>query len=302
MGYRDVLGLNFRELALISRLNPPARILEIAGSKLNTKRLLAARGIPVPATYAVIETRRDVARLDWGALPDEFALKPSGGGRGCGIAVAAGRLDPDSWRDVGGVRVTREALRYHVLAILAGDFSREGRCDIAYFEQRIRTSTDLTGHAPTGLPDVRVIVCEGRPLMAMTRLPTLESGGRANLHQGAVGVGIDVETGSTLSAVRHGRTCTRHPDTGAELIGRRVPCWEEIVALAVAAARLSGLGYTGVDLVVDDHCGPAVLEVNARPGLDIQIANARGLRARLGPPAEPPARTARDASGSVRAR
>ena len=37
------------------------------------------------------------------------------------------------------------------------------------------------------------------------------------------------------------------------------------------------LGYVGVDIVLDANYGPMVLEANARPGLNIQIANNQGL-------------------------
>jgi predicted ATP-grasp superfamily ATP-dependent carboligase len=47
----------------------------------------------------------------------------------------------------------------------------------------------------------------------------------------------------------------------------------------VAAAV--GLGYLGVDIVLDPRRGPLLLEANARPGLAIQHANAAGLVPRL---------------------
>ncbi|MDX5335526.1 MAG: alpha-L-glutamate ligase-like protein, partial [Marinobacter sp.] len=43
----------------------------------------------------------------------------------------------------------------------------------------------------------------------------------------------------------------------------------------------TGLGYMGVDLVVDAYKGPLLLELNARPGLAIQMANGEGLLPRL---------------------
>ncbi len=275
-----VLGLNRRELELIGPKNPRDRMIAIAQSKVNAKRLLAEHGLPVPKTYAVIETREALLSFDW-ALPDAFALKPSGGGRGCGIIVMVGRQGA-GWRTFSGRPIDRDALRFHVLAILSGDFSREARGDVAHFEQRMVSRLDPTGSPATGLPDVRVIVCDGRPVMAMTRIPTIRSDGKANLHQGAVGVGIDIETGRTTHAVYDGRPCTSHPDSGRGLIGAQVPEWPRIVAIAVASARLSGLGYTGVDIVLDDDAGPTVLEINARPGLNIQLANLRGLRDALG--------------------
>ncbi|HSN51358.1 MAG TPA: sugar-transfer associated ATP-grasp domain-containing protein, partial [Woeseiaceae bacterium] len=42
-----------------------------------------------------------------------------------------------------------------------------------------------------------------------------------------------------------------------------------------------GLGYLGVDMVIDADRGPLMLEMNARPGLNIQIANRTGLSTRI---------------------
>ncbi len=279
MRFDSVLGLNRRELELIS-LNPRPLIREIAQDKLACKRLLQQHGLPVPALIHAIKTPRHLQAFDWN-LPAEFALKPSGGGRGCGILVTAGR-DGADWLSHGGRRITRIDLRFHLLAILYGDFSREGSCDhIAFFERKMKTARDITGEVALGLPDLRVIVRQGKAVMAMTRIPTRASDGKANLHQGAIGVGIDVHSGITRNAVLEGQTRTHHPDTGRELVGIQYPDWPQLKALAIRAAAVSGLGYSGVDIVVDDDIGPAILEINARPGLDIQIANLLGLREAL---------------------
>jgi alpha-L-glutamate ligase-like protein len=115
----------------------------------------------------------------------------------------------------------------------------------------------------------------------MLRLPTKESGGRANLHQGGIGTGVDLETGLTHHAVQRNRFVERHPDTGRAVVGMRVPYWREVLELSVRVARAVGLGYIGVDVVIDADSGPMLLEANARPGLAIQIANGRGLIPRL---------------------
>lgn len=281
MSLAEVLGLNRRELELINPLNPRPQILKIAANKIAAKALLIEHSLPVPRLYGVIAHSADFAAFRWDELPADFALKPSGGGRGCGIMVTSTYRD-GAWCSHDGSPITLEMLRYHVLAILHGDFSREGSCDhSAFFEQKIRTARDFTGEPAQGLPDVRVIVREGVPVMAMTRIPTSKSGGKANLHQGAVGVGIDIDSGRTLNAVMEGECRRTHPDTGRDLIGLDFPHWALIREIAVKAARISGLGYTGIDLVMDEDMGPAILEINARPGLDIQIANLRGLRGAL---------------------
>jgi alpha-L-glutamate ligase-like protein len=117
--------------------------------------------------------------------------------------------------------------------------------------------------------------------MAMTRLPTSRSRGRANLHQGAVGAGVDLATGRTRHAVIQGVSTRRHPDTGEPVVDRLIPDFERALEIAVRATDLTGLGYVGADVVVDALRGPLILELNARPGLAIQVANRQGLMKRL---------------------
>jgi hypothetical protein len=90
-----------------------------------------------------------------------------------------------------------------------------------------------------------------------------------------------------------------HPDFGTPLAGLAIPRWDELLLLAARCQELAPLGYLGVDMVLDATLGPLVLELNARPGLGIQIANGRGLRGTLDAidaavplPSEPVARAA----------
>jgi len=118
--------------------------------------------------------------------------------------------------------------------------------------------------------------------MAMMRLSTAASGGRANLHQGAVGVGIALSSGRAKRAVMRGALVTKHPDTGRDLCKELVvPMWEEHLLIASRSYEMTELGYFGADIVLDKNKGPMLQELNARPGLAIQIANGEGLAARL---------------------
>ena len=88
--------------------------------------------------------------------------------------------------------------------------------------------------APSGLPDIRVIVDAGRPLMAMLRMPTIESGGRGNLHQGGIGAALDLRSGRVRHAVAAGRPIDAHPDTGARFDDTSLPFWDDILDMAAA--------------------------------------------------------------------
>lgn len=275
----DVLGMNARNLGYIYRLNP-RRLFAAADDKVLAADLLARAGVPVPRRLAVFEDRRDLERLEAIVEPlDGFAVKPVQGFGGKGVAVlrrkSAGTFAAPGPR--GEIEFDVEAIREHILAILSGVYSLERESDRAFLEELIEPEDVLGALAYRGLPDVRVLVCEGRAVMAMVRVPTRASGGRANLHQGALGLGVDLASGWTAGAVWRGRPADRHPDTGAPLESVEVPRWPEVLEFARRAAAAIGLGYLGADVVIDRTKGPLVMEVNARPGLTIQLANRRGL-------------------------
>jgi len=115
----------------------------------------------------------------------------------------------------------------------------------------------------------------------MVRLPTRASDGKANLHQGAVGAGVDIALGETLTGVLNNNVVDDHPDTGALISGLNIPHWDFIMESAARGCEVTGLGYLGVDMVIDRVRGPLILEMNARPGLSIQIANCTGLSNRI---------------------
>ena len=234
-------------------------------------------GIPTPDVYAVFGRHGDLRHLDetLAASPD-CVLKPARGSSGRGVVLLTGPAE-GGYRRHNGSTATVGELRRHLADVLSGLYSLGGRPDRAMVQQRLTAHPTFERISYRGTPDVRVLVYRGVPALAMLRLPTLESGGRANLHQGGVGVGIDLETGRTTRAVWHDRPVTRHPDTGEGLTDREVPDWPAVLALSRTVARATGLGYVGVDLVPDADRGPMVLEANARPGLAIQAANGIGL-------------------------
>jgi alpha-L-glutamate ligase-like protein len=210
----------------------------------------------------------------------DFVLKPGRGSQGNGILVITEKKAALYRKSSGGL-VTFEQLRQHVSNTISGVFSLRGDWDHCLLESRVILHQAFFAIARFGIPDIRVITYRGVPTMAMCRLPTSLSDGRANLHQGAIGVGIDIVTGRAIHAVLHNRTVEHHVDTGAALLGFTVPSWDTILSLAARASEISGLGYVGVDVVVDKQRGPLLLELNARPGLAIQIANNEGLMNRL---------------------
>lgn len=275
-GIRQIMGMNWRERELVDELNP-RRHRGLADDKVLGKKLLAAHGLPVPETLAVIEDMRDVARIDRivGGY-EHFVIKPARGKAGSGIAVLGPRAD-NGWHG-SSLTVWDETDIRHLLGnILIGEYAMR-TWDRALIEERIFAGPVLEDMPTIGLPDIRVITLHGSPVMSMVRLPTRRSGGKANLHLGALGIGIDLETGMTTGGTWRGRPLSRHPETQRCLAGMRVTAWGDVLETARKAARAFPLGYLGVDISITEEGRPVVLEVNVRPGLEIQNANRRGLR------------------------
>jgi alpha-L-glutamate ligase-like protein len=194
--------------------------------------------------------------------------------------VISGR-HKERYRKVNGLLITQEDLDHHVSNALSGLYSLGGHPDKVFIEYRVQFDPIFEAISFQGVPDIRIIVFLGVPVMAMVRLPTRMSDGKANLHLGAIGAGINLRTGKTLSGVWQNEIVTEHPDTEHSITDVQVPEWDKILNLAARSYELTGLGYQGVDLVLDKSKGPLLLELNARPGLNIQIANDGGLLKRL---------------------
>jgi alpha-L-glutamate ligase-like protein len=275
-----ILAMNRRNAACILDHNPRAKY-PIVDDKLRMHDLCRTIGVPTPCVYAEVSSYATLRRLpELIGQQDDFVIKPSRGSAGRGVLVIVGR-DGEHFLRHNGAKLGIDSLRQHISDILSGMYSLGAQQDRALLQQRIRLHPAFAAISHKGIPDVRVILYRNEPAMAMLRLPTKESNGRANLHQGGIGTGVDLESGITNHAVQRNRVIDRHPDTGKPLVGKQVPYWEDVLEMARRVARAVGLGYIGVDIVVDVNEGPMLLEANARPGLAIQIANGRGLLPRL---------------------
>lgn len=280
MKLSNILGLNARTVAYAYKYNTH-RGKNIADSKLQTARVLRLAGVAHPKIYKKFRNTADIYDYDWGGLPDKFALKPSRGLGGEGIIVVKKRLKNGMWLTTRKTRVSVDDLKLHTSDILEGAYSMGNVPDVAFVQEYVGRHKIFRHWAYRGTPDVRIIVFNKVPVMAMLRLPTKESGGRANLHQGALGVGVDIATGITTRAIWHGEQILCKPGTQRKLRGIKIPFWTLILETAVEAQEASGLGYLGVDIILHPDKGPMVLELNAQPGLQIQMANGAGLKRRL---------------------
>lgn len=277
---RGVLGINARNADYIYRYNPRSSF-PLVDDKVLTKELARRAGIATPQTYHIVSHYGAIAGLE-AALRglSEFVIKPARGSGGSGIVLVT-QHTANGFVKASGEVVSLAALCYHVSDIISGIYSLEGREDRAIIKALIHPDDLFAAVTYRGVPDLRIVVYRGVPALAMVRLPTKASDGKANLHQGALGAGIAIDTGVTLSAVHRSSLVTHHPDTGAPVAGIQVPRWPEVLRMAALASDMTGMGYIGADLVIDRSHGALMLELNARPGLAIQLANRVGLGARL---------------------
>lgn len=275
----EILCINDRNINLLRLNNIKSK--KIADDKLLTKKILSLHNIQTPALIAKINNLKDLENFDFSKVPESVVLKPRKGFGGEGIIVFFSKDKNDNWVKADKTRYSEYELKQHIRSILEGNFSLGNTPDIAFFEERVTVIPELKDYVYRGVPDIRIIVYNKVPIMAMLRLPTKESDGKANLHAGGIAVSIDLINGITMHAIHHDKIIYNHTDTGVSLKGIKIPYWKDILALAVKSQIASGLTYAGVDIVIDKIKGPLVLELNARPGLSIQIANLEGLRARI---------------------
>lgn len=278
--YKQVLTMNRRNLGYIYPDNP-RRHFELADDKLATKEMLQQHGIPHARTLHTYSNFFELGTLQQDLAPlHSFVIKPAHGRAGGGIMVIASReRQGQVWRDIRGRSVTLDHIRKRISDIIFGVYGYDMN-DTAIIEETITQHREVDRLCFAGLADVRVISHRDRPVIAMTRLPTRASGGRANLHQGAVGVGVDIASGMTRAAIWNGRLIEHHPDNQVPLTGIQLPWWDRVIDICRHTARVCPLKYLGLDIALGST-GPLVIEINARPGLTIQNANLLGMRSLL---------------------
>lgn len=273
-----LLGINARNLLYIKAYNPKKAIM-LADSKIKTKNFLSARGIPVAKLYGTIASKTDLEKFDWGSLPSSFVVKPNAGFGGEGILIVKSKKGAN-WVKGNGEIITQEELESHVRDILDGRYSIANISDTTLFEQLLEAPEPFLKMSHKGLPDIRVVVHNLIPVMAMLRLSTEQSEGKANVHMGGVAVGINIAKGELTHVTQFNKEIDAVPGFG-EVKGIKIPHWEEILLIASRVQQISNLGFAAIDIVLDKNIGPVLLEINARSGLAVQVANMAPLRRRL---------------------
>lgn len=275
-----VLGMNKRNVYCIGEHNNRKQY-PLVDNKLKTKVLAEEVDIAVPKLLGTVSRQSEIRKIEkiLEGLSG-FVIKPAQGSGGKGILVIVNRKD-DLFFKPSGEHVGFRDIKQHISNTLSGLYSLGGKPDVAMIEQLVQFDPIFEKYSFEGVPDIRIILYKGFPAMAMLRCSTKQSDGKANLHQGAVGVGIDIATGKALYAVQHNHPVEKHPDTGYDFSALHISHWKNMLNLSARCYDMTELGYLGVDIVIDKHLGPLILELNARPGLAIQIANQTGILKRF---------------------
>jgi len=275
------LGINERNLLYMNVYNSKEAI-RIADNKLLTKKILSEHNIPTPKLITSFGTYKSLDKFNFSNLPRSFVLKPSRGTEGGGIEIFYNKDSDGNFIKATGERFTLKDLYLHCKRILDGEFSISNKSDKVIIEERIKLTKEFRAYAYKGTPDIRIIVFNKIPIMSYIRIPTQESDGKANLALGAIGCGIDIARGITTSAV-YGKTqiISKFPNSNLPVSGIKIPYWNTILRRSIEASIASGLGFCAIDFLIDKEIGPVIVELNARPGLSIQIANQDSLKWRL---------------------
>lgn len=286
---QDILGMNARNLLYVDIYNT-GKGKKIADHKLLTKSALITAKLSTPKLYGVFRKYEDINKYDFiKKLPESFVLKPDNslGGEGIVVIEKRGKYAGEWLTTTGDIKNTDD-LKLLIQDILEGRFSMDNAPDIAFLEERVRIHPAFARICYQGTPDIGVLVFNKVPVMTFLRLPTKESGGRANMFQGAIACGIDIATGITTNAVRWTSAIKYFPETKRRLIGVRIPVWDDVLRLAInCQIAIPELGFMRADVVLQPSLLepgktiPKILELNAQPGLKIQLANRVGLRKRL---------------------
>jgi alpha-L-glutamate ligase-like protein len=272
-----ILGMNARNLLYIAKYNSRSN-KKFADDKIFTKKFLSSRGIGVAKTYQVITNYKQLTLDFFNSLPETFVIKPNRGYGGGGILVVVAKKD-NLWITASGKKLNTEFFYRHCIEILEGKYSISGVSDTVIFEELLLPHHSFRALTETGLPDIRVIVFNLVPVLAMARIPTIESEGKANMELGAIAMGIDIGTGRTTGAAQSSKFIKKMPN-GEPVIGFQIPYWDEILETVSKIQNTTKIGFLGCDLVIT-KTGVKVLEMNARSGLKIQIANKASLKKRL---------------------
>lgn len=205
------------------------------------------------------------------SLPDRHLFVKPTRGRGGRGAERWDLVGPSIFENPAGERIGSAEL----LARLV----EQSRKRPLIIQPRMCPHPDLLPLTAGALPTLRVLTClntrnEPEVMAAMMRTSFGDNRTVDNLHAGGLGSLVDLETGTLGKASNLGMDSrlgwtSAHPDTGAQIEGTPIPCWEEAKLRAIAAHQaFSDRVVVGWDIAIVED-GPILIEGNGNPDLDI---------------------------------
>jgi putative polysaccharide biosynthesis protein len=240
------------------------------GTPLNDKarftQYCAAHGIRCVPVIASLDGKSRPA-----GLPDvDLFVKPNKGRGGRG-AERWDRVAPFEYAGGAGERLSA--------AELLDRLETRSRRTPLVVQPRLQPHPGVLGLTAGALPTARIVTClneQGEPevMIAVFRMSIGANRTVDNMHAGGIAAAPDIATGRLSRASDLGMDArlgwfTAHPDTGEQIEGRVLPCWEEAKALAIEAHRaFSDRVVVGWDIAILAD-GPILVEGNGNPDMDI---------------------------------
>ena len=305
-----ILGNNARNLLYIKKFNDKKGI-RLANNKLQTKDFLVERGIPFAKTYGIISSRKELYEFDFSYLPKKnFVVKPNQWSKWQWVYIVKYIEEEQSeeiiiekpkktfqkigeqirklffqkfedhhhhgkyqiWDEI----LTDQEFRRRLLDIIDGKFSMTLGWDKIIVEEKLIAGELFKDFCEYGLADIRVIVFNLVPVATMIRVPTKQSGGKANLAQWWLWFGIEVGSGKITSLLWKNKIRKmKFPKKFAHLQNKKIPYRNDILFLSSKVQYFVNLWYLALDRVITNEW-PKLLEINARAGLEVQkVSNTK---------------------------
>lgn len=272
---------------LESRIERPTR--RILNDKAAFFRHCVAHGIATVPTFMVVHEDGAVQRFASfeGVLPRcHLFLKPmrGRGGQGC-----------ERWHWLGDGRYQSQAGDVLSAEELLAHIKETARGAAMMVQEAMQAHAALRDLSLTVLTSCRMMTVKNETggfeaTHAVFKSSTREGAIVDNFHKGGIVSKVDMRTGELgpASDAGVGRPCVwleRHPLTGAQIKGRRLPLWAETVDLVCRAhAAFPDRITVGWDVAITDR-GPVIIEGNVQSGCDM-IQRTHELPAGIGRLAE----------------
>ncbi len=179
---------------------------------------------------------------------------------------------------IGNELLTDQEFRRRLLDILDGKYSMTLGWDSIIIEEKLIAGELFKDFCEYGLADIRVIVFNLVPVATMIRVPTKDSGGKANLAQWGLWFGIEVGSGKITSLLWRNKIYKmKFPKKFAHFQNKKLPYWNDILFLSSKVQYFVNLGYLALDRVITGEW-PKLLEINARAWLEVQKVSDTKLK------------------------